>query len=68
MKLRAKYRQLRKEAKRERAERDQLTAALHYYGDRENYEWSLAMRAIPVIHEDGGRRAREALKRVRDGE
>lgn len=68
MKLRAKYCQLRTEAKKERVERDQLTTALRYYADRGNYEWSLATRAIPIMHEDGGRRAREVLKKISKGE
>lgn len=65
MKPREKLRQLRRELKEEKRGRVELINALRYYGDRENYQWNLSIRSVPIVEEDG-QRARRVLEKIKE--
>ena len=67
MDTKEKLRRLRKACREQRKERMEFIDILRFYGDRENYSWRTGSRPIPVLDEDGGRRAREVLKKISKG-
>ncbi len=68
MNTKEKLRRLRKACREQRKERMELIDILRFYAERGNYSWRTGSRPIPVLDEDGGRKARDVLKKIKERE